>query len=328
MTIETRRQNLVLLHEENVDDRLISNNMVSLYMNRFLIDEEAQHEVIGVYNLNTAENSTFTGGKFNQIIKKITEKIPFISQILQRLRDQHKWHKDKAAIHEAFRRSENLIWHPSDIVNSLPCSITLYDTHFIIGTRKINNQMREWVQSWRNDPLLKIMKTYLIFTQLEGYQSELYKKEKNEVQNHSYRSPYYGPFVMKNTMGNVIDVSYDMLQRYHRTSISDDAEFLARRLCRQYNQNLIGENRESLKFNRILTDSEIQKMKFFRHVSANPLEIKACLSMRGPFVTVSGKLSGPFEPIQRVPDSTYQYLHCECERLTFICLPEYSTSMV
>ena len=311
MTIETRRQNLVLLHEENVDDRLISNNMVSLYMNRFLIDEEAQHEVIGVYNLNTAENSTFTGGKFNQIIKKITEKIPFISQILQRLRDQHKWHKDKAAIHEAFRRSENLIWHPSDIVNSLPCSITLYDTHFIIGTRKINNQMREWVQSWRNDPLFKIMKTYFIFTQLEGYQSELCKKEKNEVPTDSYRSPYYGPYVMKNTMGNVI-------KTYHRTSISDDAEFLARRLCLQYNQNLIGENRESLMFNRSLTDSEIQKMKFFRHESAYSPEIKACLSKRGPFVTVSGLLSGPFEPIHRVPDSTYQYLHCECERLTFI----------
>ena len=115
MSIETRRQNLVLLHEENEDDRLISNNMVSLYMNRFLIDEEAQHELIGVYHLTKAENSTFTAGKFHQIIKKIIEKIPFISRILQRRRDEQKLQKDKTTIHEAFRRSEILIWHPSDI---------------------------------------------------------------------------------------------------------------------------------------------------------------------------------------------------------------------
>ena len=46
-----RKQNLVLFFNENHNEPVRSKNMVRLYMNRFIVDEEDQHEIIGVRNL-------------------------------------------------------------------------------------------------------------------------------------------------------------------------------------------------------------------------------------------------------------------------------------
>lgn len=42
------KHNLFLFYEENEDDRVISSNIVRLYMNRLTIEEDRQNEVIGV----------------------------------------------------------------------------------------------------------------------------------------------------------------------------------------------------------------------------------------------------------------------------------------
>ena len=57
MTEKYRKQDLILFYENNDDDRLFSNAMVNLYTNRFIIDEESQHEVSGVYHLATGRNN-------------------------------------------------------------------------------------------------------------------------------------------------------------------------------------------------------------------------------------------------------------------------------
>ena len=46
------RQNLFLFYEDHEDERVISNRMVRLYMNRFIIDEEKGVEIIGVKTLS------------------------------------------------------------------------------------------------------------------------------------------------------------------------------------------------------------------------------------------------------------------------------------
>ena len=50
-----RKQNLFLFFEENEFEFDISSNLVRLSMNRFTIDEEAQFEIIGVYNLKRVQ---------------------------------------------------------------------------------------------------------------------------------------------------------------------------------------------------------------------------------------------------------------------------------
>ena len=45
------KHNLFLFYEESEDDRVISSNIVRLYMNRLTIEEDRQNEVIGVKNL-------------------------------------------------------------------------------------------------------------------------------------------------------------------------------------------------------------------------------------------------------------------------------------
>ena len=49
--MERKRQNLILFFEENENEKDISSTLVFLYMNRFIICEEDQTEILGVYNL-------------------------------------------------------------------------------------------------------------------------------------------------------------------------------------------------------------------------------------------------------------------------------------
>ena len=45
------KHELFLFFEDNEDDRVISSNIVRLYMNRFIIEEDRQNEIVGVENL-------------------------------------------------------------------------------------------------------------------------------------------------------------------------------------------------------------------------------------------------------------------------------------
>ena len=56
--MERKRQNLFLFFEENDDEKDISSSLVHLYMNRFVIAEEDQTEIIGVYNLAKPNENT------------------------------------------------------------------------------------------------------------------------------------------------------------------------------------------------------------------------------------------------------------------------------
>ena len=46
------RKNIFLFYEDHYDERVISNSMIRLYMNRFAIDEESAFEIIGVRTLS------------------------------------------------------------------------------------------------------------------------------------------------------------------------------------------------------------------------------------------------------------------------------------
>ena len=46
-------QNLFLFFQESEDKSDVSSNIVRLAMNKFIVDEDAQFEIIGVYCLNS-----------------------------------------------------------------------------------------------------------------------------------------------------------------------------------------------------------------------------------------------------------------------------------
>ena len=103
-----KKQNLFLFFEENEHKFEISSDLVRLSMNRFIIDEEAQFEIIGVYNLKkTKEEMTNTKNpNYKKFAKERTDKEAF----------------DKDLISEA-------------VDKALSHQTTSADTHFIIGSQ-------------------------------------------------------------------------------------------------------------------------------------------------------------------------------------------------
>ena len=67
--MERKKQNLILFYEENNDEKDISSKLVRLYMNRFLVGEEDQSELSGVYYLaqNTQPNEDTPLVEFSSI---------------------------------------------------------------------------------------------------------------------------------------------------------------------------------------------------------------------------------------------------------------------
>ena len=49
--MERKKQNIIIFYEENNDEKDISSKLVRLYMNRFLIGEDDQSELSGVYHI-------------------------------------------------------------------------------------------------------------------------------------------------------------------------------------------------------------------------------------------------------------------------------------
>ena len=114
--MERSRQNLFLFFEENDDEKDISSNLVHLYMNRFVIAEEDQTEIIGVYNLaNPHEN---------------TPMIEFNSQELfegETLRETQFWKENRTKLE-----------HDESVFGELGSEIIKADVESV----KINNQLR------------------------------------------------------------------------------------------------------------------------------------------------------------------------------------------
>ena len=103
--MQKSKQNLFLFFEENELEFEISSSLVQLSMNRFVIDEDDQFEVIGIYNLTkaTKEMANFDDPADKYFAKERTEKQAY----------------DKVLISEAI---DQAALHP------------LVDSHFIIGT--------------------------------------------------------------------------------------------------------------------------------------------------------------------------------------------------
>ena len=80
----TSKQNLFLFIEDSEIDYDISSKVVQLSMNRFVVEEEAQNEVSGIYQFQKVEKSMIDkhDSQFKNFAKKRTEKEAFDKDIL------------------------------------------------------------------------------------------------------------------------------------------------------------------------------------------------------------------------------------------------------
>ena len=60
-------QNIVIFIEPNEDAFITSEKIANLYMNRFLIDEDASNELLGIYQLGKSAYK-FEGGNYTSLL--------------------------------------------------------------------------------------------------------------------------------------------------------------------------------------------------------------------------------------------------------------------
>ena len=76
-----RKQDLFLFFEENEDEKVINSRLVSLYMNRLVIDEDYQNEIVGVFQQKRVVSTTFRYRSAKKIYSN-HERQQFIQQVL------------------------------------------------------------------------------------------------------------------------------------------------------------------------------------------------------------------------------------------------------
>ena len=116
--MERKKQNIIIFYEENNDEKDISSKLVRLYMNRFLIGEDDQSEVSGVYDLaqNTQPNENTPLVEFSSIWKQKDSKL-----------------KNGKTV---FLKSVSKIFESEKLANRSrgPQFVNSYKIHFIVGT--------------------------------------------------------------------------------------------------------------------------------------------------------------------------------------------------
>ena len=136
MKIETSCRNLLLFFEENEDKNNISSNLVRLYMNRFVIEEEKRYEIIGTFNLSKVSHSgTNPDRQSNKSYYEYNTSYRGRNSTWRVKSDEmfeKNWNKDKQIIEtalndrEVFTNVETFMWKQMWNVH--------VETHIIIGT--------------------------------------------------------------------------------------------------------------------------------------------------------------------------------------------------
>ena len=179
------KQNLVLFFEENELPYVINKNLVRIYANRCVIDEDAQFEVIGVYWLQNVTKSMY---ELNDPLYKAHSK--------QRTSKEA---YDRETISEAL---EEAYAHETASV----------DTHFIIGSCFYSNRIFRTASENRLDKLLEWM------------QDELELSDMKTI-NISLLGGYRCGLIMKKMVQGVLASIDPRDDRIFTSSVHEDFEF-------------------------------------------------------------------------------------------------------
>ena len=127
-----RNQNLVFFSEEHEEPFVNCASMIKLYLNAFAIDEDAQFEIIGVFNLKKTNMSMYSNAfkKYNHYASERVEKEWF----------------DAGVIENAFKR----IYQERNILNEMNLEL-----HFVVSSVYYMNTFyhKKWTDTFAKDSI-------------------------------------------------------------------------------------------------------------------------------------------------------------------------------
>ena len=273
------KQNLFLFFEENEDQSIIDNKLVKLYMNRCIINDDANFEIDGVYNL-----------------QKVTEPMfNFLSPLFKENASQrtHKEAIDRDIFNEALEKTSLRVTNSTE-------------NHFIIGSNfhsnfntKTLNRTAELIKWLFNEVKSQEIKS-LYVTVLTGARIHLITKETHKIAYDGklpscckkieyfglYEEPWTEPLPSKISVNDDFELSIELIQRGRRLN-NNNRLFLHPKL-------------DSYQLKLMETKDESFLQSFTNH-------------MPGYTVDVSK------EELKRFPesDSSSRYVNCFCIRQSF-----------
>ena len=278
MKMERKKQNLILFYEENNDEKDISSKLVRLYMNRFLIGEEDQSELSGVYDLaqNTQPNEDTPLVEFSSIWNQKESKRNGFGKTV-------------------FLKSVSKIFESEKMANQSrgPQFVNSYKIHFIVGT------------SWNINA--SALKRILLQNIIKSMIKQAWQTDQNK--EFGVRKVSNVVTLLRGSHRNLLTT--EQLKSTHLRSkdgeelINDDLEYF-------YKHNMastklsFSEKVKCLSFYKQLTDIEVEKLKPFQYeIGMTEQDLKTPQSLEALL------------PLFEKTDRGYQHLQCDCQRFSF-----------
>ena len=276
--MERKKQNLILFYEENNDEKDISSKLVRLYMNRFLIGEEDQSELSGVYDLaqNTQPNEDTPLVEFSSIWNQKESKRNGFGKTV-------------------FLKSVSKIFESEKMANRSrgPQFVNSYKIHFIVGT------------SWNINA--SALKRILLQNIIKSMIKQAWQTDQNK--EFGVRKVSNVVTLLRGSHRNLLTT--EQLKSTHARSkdgeelINDDLEYF-------YKHNMastklsFSEKVKCLSFYKQLTDIEVEKLKPFQYeIGMTEQDLKTPQSLEALL------------PLFEKTDRGYQHLQCDCQRFSF-----------
>ena len=305
--MERTRQNLFLFFEETDDERDISSNLVHLYMNRFVICEEDQTEIIGAYNLSKTDEKA---------------KLEHDQSLFEKLRSEI----------DSFRQTgQNNMNHfligSSYYINTYNSSRSIVENLIDKNYNEVEKNLRELELKIISPITLEITRDelnistvhihfqYTLKDILDRLEDELAFLERslNTV------NPEYLLTILKGSQSNFLTTTQVKLAH----AGSKNANGLTNNDLEEYHQLIMTSTKQlkinvlkSLSLYKQLTDPEIEKLK------PSLLDRTYEIELNQQKWTTQKSLE-VLLPLLATTDPGYQYLQCDCQRYSFSKLNEF-----
>ena len=278
MKMERKKQNLILFYEENNDEKDISSKLVRLYMNRFLIGEEDQSELSGVYDLaqNTQPNEDTPLVEFSSIWNQKESKRNGFGKTV-------------------FLKSVSKIFESEKMANRSrgPQFVNSYKIHFIVGT------------SWNINA--SALKRILLQNIIKSMIKQAWQTDQNK--EFGVRKVSNVVTLLRGSHRNLLTT--EQLKSTHVRSkdgeelINDDLEYFYKHDMASTKPSF-SEKVKCLSFYKQLTDIEVEKLKPFQYeIGMTEQDLKTPQSLEALL------------PLFEKTDRGYQHLQCDCQRFSF-----------
>ena len=280
-------QNLFLFFEENDDEKDISSSLVHLYMNRFVIAEEDQTEIIGVYNLSKSDDYNAKLEHDESLFEKLGSEI-----------ESFGLNSQTSVNHFLIGSSTSSTTSISIVENWIDKFLRNY--HNEVKRREIALEITNWTDWTELDRLERRLNNidieYLI-TILMGSQSNL-------LTTAQVKLAHAGSKNESELINNDLKEYHQLIRESFVPSSLEDASHATFMLLKK------GATVEFLSFYKQLTDAEVEKLKpslldRTYEIELNQQNWKTQKS-RDALLSLLAKT-----------DPGYQYLQCNCQRHSF-----------